>query len=99
MTGISKWNVLIGGFIAYLFDAMEIILLTVALPVIRQDLGFSLNEAGAMASATLLGIGVSGVATGWYSDNFGRRNALLASLAIFGAVSYTHLTLPTKRIV
>ncbi|AJQ47127.1 MULTISPECIES: MFS transporter [Pseudomonas] len=87
MTGISKWHVLIGGFIAYLFDAMEIILLTVALPVIRQDLGFSLNEAGAMASATLLGIGVSGVATGWYSDNFGRRNALLASLAIFGVLT------------
>ena len=87
MTGISKWHVLIGGFIAYLFDAMEIILLTLALPVIRQDLGFSLHEVGALASATLLGIGVSGVATGWYSDNFGRRNALIASLAIFGALT------------
>ncbi|MCY1358348.1 putative metabolite transport protein YjhB [compost metagenome] len=87
MTGISKWHVLIGGFIAYLFDAMEIILLSLALPVIRQDLGFSLNEAGALASATLLGIGVSGVTTGWYSDNFGRRNALIASLAIFGALT------------
>ena len=87
MTGISKWHVLIGGFIAYLFDAMEIILLTLALPVIRQDLGFSLHEVGALASATLLGIGVSGVATGWYSDNFGRRKALIASLAIFGALT------------
>ncbi|NBA93656.1 MFS transporter [Pseudomonas sp. R5(2019)] len=87
MTGISKWHVLMGGFIAYLFDAMEIILLTLALPVIRQDLGLSLNEAGALASATLLGIGVSGVTTGWYCDNFGRRNALIASLAIFGALT------------
>jgi MFS family permease len=87
MTGISKWHVLIGGFIAYLFDAMEIILLTLALPVIRQDLGLSLHEVGALASATLLGIGVSGVATGWYSDNFGRRKALIASLAIFGALT------------
>lgn len=87
MTGISKWHVLIGGFIAYLFDAMEIILLSLALPVIRQDLGFSLHEAGALASATLLGIGVSGITTGWYCDNFGRRKALLGSLAIFGVLT------------
>ncbi|KIC79527.1 MFS transporter, partial [Pseudomonas sp. C5pp] len=94
MKGISKWHVLIGGFIAYLFDAMEIVLLSIALPVIRQDLGLSINEAGALATATLLGIGASSILTGWYSDNFGRRNALIASLAIFGsltsAIAYAH---------
>ncbi|UVJ46232.1 MFS transporter [Pseudomonas sp. LS1212] len=87
MKTISKWHVLVGGFLAYLFDAMEIILLTLALPVIRQDLGLSFNEAGMLASATLLGIGFSSITTGWYSDNFGRRNALLISLLIFGALT------------
>jgi MFS family permease len=82
-----KWHVLIGGFTAYLFDAMEIILLSIALPVIRQDLGLSINEAGALATATLLGIGASSVITGWYSDNYGRRNALIASLVIFGSLT------------
>ncbi|MGO4003374.1 MFS transporter [Pseudomonas fluorescens] len=83
----TKWHVLIGGFIAYLFDAMEIILLSIALPVIRQDLGLSINEAGALATATLLGIGASSIITGWYSDNYGRRSALIASLVIFGSLT------------
>ncbi len=83
----TKWHVLIGGFIAYLFDAMEIVLLSIALPVIRQDLGLSINEAGALATATLLGIGASSIITGWYSDNHGRRNALIASLVIFGSLT------------
>ena len=86
-SGPSRWHVLIGGFLAYLFDAMEIILLTIALPVMRQDLELSINDAGMLASATLLGIGLSGVTTGWYSDNFGRRKALLASLLIFGSLT------------
>ncbi|MDA8486048.1 MFS transporter [Pseudomonas resinovorans] len=87
MKALSKWHVLAGGFLAYLFDAMEIILLTIALPVIRQDLGLTISEAGMLASATLLGIGFSSVTTGWYSDNFGRRKALLASLVCFGALT------------
>lgn len=87
MQSISKWHVLVGGFLAYLFDAMEIILLTIALPVIQQDLGLTIGQAGMLASATLLGIGFSSITTGWYSDNFGRRKALLLSLVSFGALT------------
>lgn len=87
MRNISKWHVLVGGFLAYLFDAMEIILLTIALPVIQQDLGLSIGQAGMLASATLLGIGFSSITTGWYSDNFGRRKALLLSLVSFGLLT------------
>jgi len=87
MIKLSKWHVLIGGFIAYLFDTMEIILLSVALPVIRGGLGIGINETGMLATATLLGIGVSSITTGWYADNFGRRNALLASLIVFGGLT------------
>lgn len=87
MRPLSKWHVLVGGFLAYLFDAMEIILLTIALPVIRQDLGLTFNEAGMLASATLLGIGLSGITTGWYCDNYGRRKALLISLIVFGVLT------------
>ncbi|ORL64959.1 MFS transporter [Pseudomonas putida] len=87
MRSISKWHVLVGGFLAYLFDAMEIILLTIALPVIQQDLGLTIGQAGMLASATLLGIGMSSITTGWYSDNHGRRKALLLSLVSFGALT------------
>ena len=62
-------------------------MLTLALPVIRQDLGLTFTEAGMLASATLLGIGFSSITTGWYSDNYGRRKDLLISLSVFGLLT------------
>ena len=81
----TSWIVLGGCFLAYLFDALEIVLLSLALPEIRQDMGLSVTQAGLLATATLLGIGVSSVAGGYVADNFGRKKALLASLLTFGA--------------
>lgn len=80
----TRWLVLAGCFLAYLFDALEIILLSLALPAIRSDMGLSVTDAGLLATATLLGIGVSSVAGGYVADNFGRKKALVASLFTFG---------------
>jgi MFS family permease len=83
----TRWKVLGGCFLAYLFDALEIVLLSLALPAIRADFGISAAQAGLLATATLLGIGVSSVAAGWLADNLGRKTALLASLSTFGALT------------
>lgn len=84
MPARTRWLVLGGGFIAYMFDAMEIILLSLALPAIRESLHLSAAQGGLLATATLLGIGVSSVLAGYLADNFGRKKALLASLVTFG---------------
>lgn len=76
--------VLVGSFVAYTFDALEIMLLSFALPVIRADLGLTATQGGLLATATLLGIGVSSVTVGWLADNYGRKRALMLSLAVFG---------------
>ncbi|WP_203233463.1 MFS transporter [Streptomyces niveus] len=73
-----------GSFVAYMFDALEILLLSFTLPVIRADLGLTTTEGGLLATATLLGIGVSSVTVGWLADNYGRKRALMVSLAVFG---------------
>ncbi|MFC9431853.1 MFS transporter [Streptomyces sp. NPDC056987] len=75
---------LIGSFVAYMFDALEILLLSYTLPVIRADLGLTTTEGGLLATATLLGIGVSSLTVGWLADNYGRKQALMVSLAVFG---------------
>ncbi|MFD9869913.1 MFS transporter [Streptomyces niveus] len=75
---------LVGSFVAYMFDALEILLLSFTLPVIRADLGLTTTEGGLLATATLLGIGVSSVTVGWLADNYGRKRALMVSLAVFG---------------
>jgi len=80
----NRWIVLGGCFLAYLFDAVEIILLSLALPSIRNDLGLSAAQGGLLVTATLIGIGVSSVAGGYVADNYGRKKALLAALITFG---------------
>jgi MFS family permease len=84
MAARTRWVVLSGGFVAYMFDAMEIILLSLALPAIRQNMHLTAAQGGLLATATLLGIGLSSVLAGYLADNFGRKKALIASLLTFG---------------
>jgi MFS family permease len=80
-----RWIILGGSFLAYMFDAVELLLLALALPQIRQDLGLTIGQAGLLATSTLLGIGLSSLVVGYVSDNFGRKKALIGCLAVFGA--------------
>ncbi|ANB77814.1 MFS transporter (plasmid) [Paraburkholderia phytofirmans OLGA172] len=84
-TGSSnRWHVLVACFLAYAFDAMDFMLLAVAMPAIIADLHLSLGMAGLIGTATLIGVGFSSVLIGWYSDNYGRKRALVGSLLAFG---------------
>ncbi|SDW98295.1 Sugar phosphate permease [Arthrobacter sp. cf158] len=94
----NRWIVLGGCFLAYLFDALEIVLLSLAMPAIRHDMGLSVTEGGLLATATLLGIGVSSVAGGYIADNFGRKKALVASLAVFGLFTAVLFFVPNFTI-
>ncbi|WP_328609157.1 MFS transporter [Amycolatopsis sp. NBC_00345] len=84
MRASVRWVVLAGAFMAYMFDSLEILLLSYALPDIRTTFGLTATQGGLLATATLLGIGVSSVTVGWLADNYGRKRALLLSLAVFG---------------
>lgn len=90
-----RWVVLGGCFLAYLFDALEILLLALALPAIRQDMGISVTQAGLLATSTLLGIGVSSIVAGYVADNFGRKTALVGSLVTFGVLTASLSVVPT----
>ncbi|QDQ95371.1 MFS transporter [Rhodococcus sp. WB9] len=87
MTVPLRWIVLIGCFIAYLFDALEIVILSLALPSMRPDLAISVPQGGLLATATLLGIGVSAITAGWFSDRYGRKKPLIHCLTVFGTLS------------
>ncbi len=94
----TRWVVLGGGFLAYMFDAMEIILLSMALPAISEDLALSPAQGGLLATATLLGIGLSSVVAGYVSDNFGRKTALIASLVTFGVFTAALALVPSFEV-
>ncbi|MDR0201954.1 MAG: MFS transporter [Delftia acidovorans] len=82
-----KWRVLIGYFLSYMFDAVDIIILAIAMPSITASLQIGPTQAGLLVTATLLGIGLSGVVMGPVADALGRRKALLLSLASFGLLT------------
>ena len=83
----TKWKVLFGGFAGYTFDAMDLVMLAMAFQPIMNDLGLSRSEAGLLATATLIGVGISSVVMGWYSDNYGRKKAMLWSLVSFSLLT------------
>jgi MFS family permease len=87
MKASVKWRVLFGGFAGYTFDAMDLVLLAMALPLIMKEFGLSPAEGGFLATSTLIGVGISSVVMGWYSDNYGRRKAMLWSLITFSLLT------------
>ncbi|MGW4368882.1 MFS transporter [Nocardia takedensis] len=91
----NRWIVLGGCFLAYLFDALEIVLLSMALPTIRRDMDLTITQGGLLATATLIGIGVSSVLGGYVADNFGRKKALVASLVTFGLFTAAIAVVPS----
>lgn len=79
----ARWVTLAGCFLCYGFDAVDFMILALALPAIVQDFHLSLGEAGLIGTAGMIGVGVSSIVLGWYADNHGRRPALIASVLIF----------------
>jgi MFS family permease len=83
MKDTVKWRVLFGGFFSYTFDAMDILLLAMCLQAIMVDLHLSPAAAGMLATSTMIGVALSAVTMGWFSDNYGRRAALQVALVSF----------------
>lgn len=98
MRASGKWIVLGGAFVAYMFDALEILLLAFALADVRAAFGLTPAQGGLLATATLLGIGVSSVTAGWFADNYGRKRALLWSLAVFGVFTAAIAVVPNFAV-
>jgi MFS family permease len=98
MSASVKRVVLAGAFVAYMFDALEILLLSFALPDIRAEFGLTATQGGLLATATLLGIGVSSVTVGWFADNYGRKRALLLSLLVFGVFTAALAVVPSFAV-
>lgn len=79
-----RWHVLTAGFVSYGFDAMDFMMLALALPAIMGEWHLTLAQAGLLGTTGMIGVAFSSVLIGWYSDNFGRRRALLTSVVLFG---------------
>jgi len=76
-------NALVGAMGGWTLDAMDMLLYIMALTSIMKEFSIDTAVAGMLASVTLLSSAVGGTCFGIFADYFGRRKALLCSIAIY----------------
>src|ERR1041385_7904445 len=77
------WSAVLG----YAFDFYNLIIMAFLLTQIQRSLGMTLPQTGLIVSMTLTASVIGGIGIGWLGDKIGRKNALLASLALLAAGS------------
>lgn len=82
ITSVQR-NALIGAMGGWTLDAMDVLLYIMALTSIMKEFQIDTVIAGTLASVTLLTSAIGGTAFGIVSDYFGRKKALVCSIAIY----------------
>lgn len=70
-------------FFAIAFDGFDIAMYGIGLPLMMEDYGLSLVEAGAIGSYTLIGMMVGAFVLGLLSDIIGRKKVLAICMVLF----------------
>ncbi len=79
--------VIVGVFVALVIDGMDLQILALALPTLSRELQLSNVSAGALATYTLLGMGIGGVLAGWLADRIGRVRVVWWAVLIFSTLT------------
>jgi EmrB/QacA subfamily drug resistance transporter len=85
--GTRAWGMLLVLCGALFLDAMDVSMIGVALPSIREDLGLSTSSLQWIVSAYVLGYGGFLLLGGRAADLLGRRNVFLIGLGVFVVAS------------
>jgi len=83
-----KWKALTGAILGYTFDALDFMVLALAIPLLVKTWGISLASAGLISTATIFGAALSGYIWGPLADKFGRKKTLIICLAWFGFFTF-----------
>src|SRR3954447_11648075 len=83
----ATWGLLIALCGVLFLDGLDVSMVGVALPSIRNDLGLSTSQLQWIVSGYVLGYGGLLLLGGRAADLLGRRRVLLAALGVFTAAS------------
>lgn len=85
-TGYQKWLVFLTA-LTIVFDGIDNQLLGIVIPVVMKEWGVARNAFSSVVMLGYAGMMVGGLVAGLAGDRFGRRTALLWSMAVFGVMT------------
>ena len=89
------WRMLVLAGLGWMFDAMDVLMLSFLLTPIRGEFKLDATGVGLVASATFVGMFIGAAAAGRLADRYGRRTVFTATLIIFSAGSLLSALAPT----
>jgi MFS family permease len=82
-----RWLAAIAMIVAALMDMIDVTIVNVALPTIRNDLGASGTQLEWVVSAYMLAFAAALITAGSFGDLLGRKRIFLLGVALFGGAS------------
>jgi EmrB/QacA subfamily drug resistance transporter len=82
-----RWLAAAVMMVAVTMDLIDVTIVNVALPTIRQDLAASSTQLEWVVSAYMLAFAATLITAGSFGDLFGRKRVFLIGIAVFGAAS------------
>lgn len=73
--------------LTYAVNAMDRVVFSILLPNVSKQFGFSLEQGGFLATVFTLGIGLSGIPTGFLLDRFSRMSVILIGIAVYSVLT------------
>jgi putative MFS transporter len=89
------WRLLILSGLGWMFDAMDVLMLSFLLTPIRGEFKLDATGVGLVASATFVGMFIGAAAAGRLADRYGRRAVFTTTLVIFSVGSLLSALAPT----
>lgn len=99
------WRLLVISGLGWMFDAMDVLMLSFLLGPIRGEFGLDAAGVGLVASATFVGMFIGAASAGRLADRYGRRGVFTTTLVIFSlgsllsAIAPTFETLLAARVI
>lgn len=79
--------VVVSTFFALVADGMDMNMLALALPLLKNELGLNMVMTGSLGTWTLLGMAAGGSFAGWLADRYGRVKVWGVSIIVFSVLT------------
>lgn len=89
---LTKYRLLLVVGTAWLFDAMDVAILSFIMPLLKAEWQLTPVQLGTVGAATSVGMVFGALGCGYLADRIGRKRVLIYTLALFslGNLALTH---------